>query len=229
MGYTTNFLKSMAWRCLFFGMTLLKKNLQFVIGFCFWIFLLGIFLLWRLTTNVDASTPEIIDPISTWDIEEVTAQEELEAQLEFKDKNDVDVTHEAAPIPSTLTKYDYTVWGDWLDPIVNYAYEQTKDLPHPDWWLMWLDLVKTWSMENTRFSAVQEWAADEKGICQLRYRYHKTFMDTQDFFDPYKQVDYCIEVYMDRYNRTRHNGQKIHQVRAARSIRDRASSRFKLL
>ena len=201
-------------------MTLFKKNLQLLLWFSFWVIVTWAFLLGRLSVKADVIPGEIVieeDVVTATEEDVVTATEEAEAQLEFNEIN------------KSQNKYDYTVWWEWLDDIVNYAYEQTKDLPHPNWWLMWLDLVKTWSLENARFSVSAEWTTDEKGICQLRYKYHKTFMDKQEFFDPYAQVDYCIEVYMDRYNRTRLNWQKIYQVRAARSIRDKASSRFKLL
>lgn len=30
------------------------------------------------------------------------------------------------------------------------------------------------------------------GICQLYYRYHKPFIDSEEFNDPYKQMDYCM-------------------------------------
>ena len=39
------------------------------------------------------------------------------------------------------------------------------------------------------------------GICQLYYRYHKNFIDSPEFQDPYKQMDYCIGVWKDAKKR----------------------------
>lgn len=125
-------------------------------------------------------------------------------------------------------EYDYTVWWEWLDPIVNYAINKTKNLPHPNWGLMWLDLAKTRSIESSMYNVSQRWAWDEIWICQLRYTYHKNFMDSSDFSDPYNQIDYCVDVYLDWYYRLR-GKRSISSVRSARAARNSVSNRFNKL
>lgn len=33
------------------------------------------------------------------------------------------------------------------------------------------------------------------GLCQLNYQWHQPFIDSEDFKDPYKQIDYCWKIY----------------------------------
>jgi hypothetical protein len=35
----------------------------------------------------------------------------------------------------------------------------------------------------------------DRGICQLNTIYHKAFINSKSFQNPYKQLDYCIEVW----------------------------------
>ncbi len=143
----------------------------------------------------------------------------MESRLQYKDQHSTFDRH-------WLQVYDYTVWGAGLDPIANYMIMKTKDLPSPYGWVMWLELAKTRSQENVMLSMIQQWPWDERGICQLRYRYHKPFMDSPEFFDPYNQIDYCVDVYRDRYNKKRYV-RSIQSVRAGRTERAKHAGRFK--
>ncbi len=121
----------------------------------------------------------------------------------------------------------YNVWGEGeIQDIINYAYQKTKDLPHPTLGVLWKEMVKTRSMENDRYSPMKRWNWDERGICQLRYLRHSPYMDSPEFADPYGQIDYCVDVYLDRYHVKRHNGQKLQNVWSAWTVKDRAKSRF---
>jgi hypothetical protein len=223
-------------------------------AFIWWMLFVIIFMLGRLSANAGSDDEAIlandyVESLNTWD-STVTAEEEYLLQLKFaEDQKKAVEAHYVAPerwvsvIAGRLRyedqhttfnrelpqEYDYTVGWDLIDPIVNYAIHATKDLPHPNGGLMWLDLVKTWSLENSRFSVVQQWPADERGICQLRYVYHKSFMDSQEFFDAYAQIDYCTDIYLDRYNRTHIKWQKITNVRSTWANRQLASERFNKL
>jgi len=203
------------------------------------------FVLWRNSaettekTWVSAIVEEMV--VDSWS--QITAEEEYLLQLKFAEEG---MEHNSAPQERWVSsiagrlryekyhitynrslpqRYDYTVGWDGLDPIVNYAINATEKLPHPDGGVMWLDLVKTWSLENSRFAVAQNWPADELWICQLRYKYHKDFMDSQEFFDPYSQIQYCVDVYLDWYYRKRWS-QPLSNVRTQWSVRDRASDRF---
>jgi len=41
------------------------------------------------------------------------------------------------------------------------------------------------------------------GVCQLNYQWHKPFIDSEDFKDWNKQVDYCYGVYQDAIQKNR--------------------------
>jgi len=39
------------------------------------------------------------------------------------------------------------------------------------------------------------------GMCQLNMQWHEPFIRSEEFKDPYKQIDYCYEVYQDGIKR----------------------------
>ena len=66
----------------------------------------------------------------------------------------------------------------------NYAYE------------IWgIDFVKLIECENGRWDPKRVSKTHDHWLCQLHYKYNKKFIDSSDFNDPYKQLDYCYEKY----------------------------------
>ena len=71
-----------------------------------------------------------------------------------------------------------------IQDYVNYAYE-----------LWGIDFVKLIECENGRRDPKRVSKTHDHGLCQLHYSYNKKFIDSPDFKDPYKQLDYCYEKY----------------------------------
>ena len=67
---------------------------------------------------------------------------------------------------------------------VNYAYN-----------LWGIDFVKLIECENGVWDPKRVSSTQDHGLCQLNYKYNKKFINSSDFSDPYKQLDYCYEKY----------------------------------
>ena len=96
-------------------------------------------------------------------IEEIRPKIEIETQQES-------ITHNWYATDSVVQDY------------VNYAY---------DIWGM--DFVKLIECENGRWDPKRVSKTHDHGLCQLNYKYNKNFINSSDFSDPYKQLDYCYE------------------------------------
>ena len=67
---------------------------------------------------------------------------------------------------------------------VNYAYD------------IWgIDFVKMIECENGRWDPKRVSETHDHWLCQLHYSYNSEFIDSVDFQDVYKQLDYCYEKY----------------------------------
>lgn len=68
-----------------------------------------------------------------------------------------------------------------------------------------LDILATWQHEAdwqpTSKSKINGNGSRDYGICQLNNTYHAQFINSSEFQDPYKQLDYCIEVYENAKDR----------------------------
>lgn len=71
-----------------------------------------------------------------------------------------------------------------IQDYVNYAYN-----------LWWIEFVKLIECENWRWDPKRVSSTRDYWLCQLNYRYNKKFINSSDFVDPYKQLDYCYEKY----------------------------------
>lgn len=65
---------------------------------------------------------------------------------------------------------------------VQYAYK-----------LGWIDFVTLLECENGRWDPNRVSKTNDHWLCQLNYKYNKKFIDSEDFKDPYKQLEYCYE------------------------------------
>ena len=71
-----------------------------------------------------------------------------------------------------------------IQDYANYAYD-----------LWWIEFVKLIECENWRWDPNRVSKTHDHWLCQLHYSYNKKFIDSSDFKDPYKQLDYCYEKY----------------------------------
>lgn len=71
-----------------------------------------------------------------------------------------------------------------IQDYANYAYD------------IWgIEFVKLIECENGRWDPNRVSETHDHGLCQLNYKYNKKFINSEDFSDPYKQLDYCYEKY----------------------------------
>ena len=71
-----------------------------------------------------------------------------------------------------------------MQDYVNYAYE------------IWgIDFVKMIECENGRWDPKRVSKTHDHWLCQLHYSYNEKFINSPEFKDPYKQLDYCYEKY----------------------------------
>lgn len=71
-----------------------------------------------------------------------------------------------------------------IQDYVNYAYE------------IWgIDFVKLIECENGTWDPNKISKTHDHWLCQLNYKYNKNFINSSDFSNPYKQLDYCYEKY----------------------------------
>ena len=71
-----------------------------------------------------------------------------------------------------------------IQDYANYAYE-----------IWWIDFVKLIECENGTWDPNKVSKTNDHWLCQLHYSYNKDFINSPDFKDPYKQLDYCYEKY----------------------------------
>ena len=90
-----------------------------------------------------------------------------------------------------VTRNDWAS-DDVRQDYINYVYEKAGK-----------DALLTFTGENT-FWTINRPSTNlgvggyrAYGFCQLYYKYHANFINSADFQDPYKQLDYCIGVYKD--------------------------------
>ena len=97
-------------------------------------------------------------------------------------------TYLSAPLDAGL--YEHTITHNWyasdsvVQDYVQYAYNKWG-----------IDFVKLIECENGMRDPYRISATNDHWICQLNYRYNKDFIDSIDFQDVYKQIDYCYEKY----------------------------------
>jgi len=71
-----------------------------------------------------------------------------------------------------------------------------------DWDYSCEELVRTFTKENWSWNTNRRWrSTPDHGLCQLNIRRHKKFINSEAFNDPHKQLDYCLEVWIDAKNK----------------------------
>jgi len=93
---------------------------------------------------------------------------------------------------------------------VNYAYN-----------LWWIDFVKLIECENGIWDPNRVSSTHDYWLCQLNYKYNKNFIDSVDFSDPYKQLDYCYEKFKINPKLRYWPNRKIHGKKCTEYVSDR--------
>lgn len=99
-------------------------------------------------------------------------------------------TYFTKPLDAWLTPPEPTIIHKWysedsvVQDYVNYAYSLGGG-----------DFVKLIECENGRRDPYRISKTNDHWICQLNYRYNKSFINSPEFQDVYKQLDYCYEKY----------------------------------
>ena len=126
--------------------------------------------------NVDTST------VITGDVQQVV-EEQVQQDLSGEVKDEVQKELEQQMLKEILVHNWYS-YGAKMQDYVNYAYH-----------LWWIEFVKLIECENGRWDPNRISKTNDRGLCQLNYKYNKKFINSPDFADPYKQLDYCYEKY----------------------------------
>lgn len=84
-----------------------------------------------------------------------------------------------------------------------------------------IDFVKLIECENGRWDPKRVSKTNDHGLCQLHYKYNKKFINSEDFKDPYKQIDYCYEKYKTNPNLRYGPNRKIKWKKCSDYVNDR--------
>lgn len=65
------------------------------------------------------------------------------------------------------------------------------------------NLILVWTAENWWWHRDRVSPTSDYWLCQLHYKRHKNFIDSEEFKDPINQIEYCQEVWEDAYKKWR--------------------------
>lgn len=138
-----------------------------------------------------AVVPDVDIPTElTWDVQQVIEeqvqeelQENIDEEVQKENSDEIQKETEQHMLQEILVHKWYS-YGDKMQDYVNYAYH-----------LWWIEFVKLIECENGRRDPKRISKTNDRGLCQLNYKYNKKFINSPDFADPYKQLDYCYEKY----------------------------------
>lgn len=86
-------------------------------------------------------------------------------------------------------------WEERYEP-ATYAYNKCMD-----YWLTWAysceEMLKTFISENAMRNPILKSATNDHWICQLNYRVHSRFISSDIFKVMDRQIDYCVNVWVD--------------------------------
>ena len=112
-------------------------------------------------------------------LEEVMEEADRKASSETETAGTAKVTENTVSIVHKWFQSD-----DERQKMVQYAYS-----------LWWLDFVKLIECENGNRNPNAKSNTNDYWICQLNYAYNKKFINSEDYKDVYKQLDYCYNKY----------------------------------
>lgn len=86
------------------------------------------------------------------------------------------------PVQREIIVHNWYDQNSVIQDYANYAYN------------IWgMDFVKMIECENGQRDPQRVSKTHDYWLCQLNYRYNKKFINSPEFDDPYKQLDYCYE------------------------------------
>lgn len=156
--------------------------------------------------NVDSQV------VQTWDVQQVV-EEQVQQDLSGEVQEEIQKELEQHMLDEILVHNWYS-YGNKMQDYVNYAYH-----------LWWIEFVKLIECENGRWDPKRISKTNDRWLCQLNYRYNKKFINSPDFADPYKQLDYCYEKYKINPNLRYWPKRKI----GGKKCSDYVSNRFSIL
>ena len=159
--------------------------------------------------NVDTAT------VMTWDIQQVVEeqvqQEELQGELTWEVLNESS-GEIVKDVVKEILVHNWYSYGDKKQDYVNYAYH-----------LWWIEFVKLIECENGRWDPKRVSKTNDRWLCQLNYKFNRKFINSPDFADPYKQLDYCYEKYKINPNLRYWPKRKIEGKKCSDYVSDRFS------
>jgi len=81
---------------------------------------------------------------------------------------------------------------------INYLYSKFEDKE------LAMDIILTFTDENRRWRPYAISSNNERWFGQLLIDYHRDFVTSKRFGDPYNQIDYLVDIYRDRQLARRH-------------------------
>lgn len=102
-------------------------------------------------------------------------------------------------IESGTNKVKLTHLWEWESWLATHIYSKCLAVV---WRIEWKysceELVRTFTKENGSWDTTRKWrSTPDHWLCQLNIRRHKKFINSEDFNNPHKQLDYCLEVWID--------------------------------
>jgi len=96
-------------------------------------------------------------------------------------------------------------FSSFQDSIASYGYDKCKENIKDDWKYSCKNFILTLNSENGGWNANKASPKNKNGtrdhwLCQLNSAYYHKFINSEDFKDPYKQIDYCLWIWIDSKN-----------------------------
>lgn len=133
--------------------------------------------------------------------------QELNFQGQVQEENQQEVQQEEQ---HEIIVHNWYASDSIIQDYANYAYD------------IWgIDFVKLIECENGRWDPNRVSETNDHWLCQLNYKYNKNFINSPDFADPYKQLDYCYEKYKINPKLRYWPNRKIHGKKCSDYVSDR--------
>lgn len=104
-----------------------------------------------------------------------------------------------------LASYAYTKCleiKDWKDTGTYYRKWQAHTADYSCKWFVLTMNAENWG-RNMKAKPRNNNGTTDNWLCQLNSAYHSKFIYSDDFQDPYKQIDYCLNVWKDAAHRSK--------------------------
>lgn len=133
--------------------------------------------------------------------------QELNFQWQVQEENQQEIQQEEQ---HEIIVHNWYASDSIIQDYANYAYD-----------IWWIEFVKLIECENGRWDPNRVSETHDHWLCQLNYKYNKNFINSPDFSDPYKQLDYCYEKYKINPKLRYWPNRKIHGKKCSDYVSDR--------